>query len=592
MSDHPATLNPATLSPTTLSPTTPNPASPKPATLSPATLKPASPIPATLNAATLNAATLNAASLNAAGPGSGEPGPDPLRWRGLVVLAAAFFMTVLDSTILLTALPTIEAGLGVGGAAMQWTVTGYALAFSGLLLCSGRMADQLGRKRVFLAGMALRVVAALLCGLAPSVDFLIAARAVQGVSAAVLAPAALSLLMTTFPDGPERNRALGIWGGLGGVGATSGLLLGGVITEAFGWRWVFLINVPVGLAVLAVGVRLLRDSGRSARRRPLNLAGVLTSTLALVLLVYAIIDVPTDGWTGRTAATLAASAGLGVAFWLVEARSSAPLVPRRLLRSRTLVGGNAVILAAGMAVDGMLITLTGHVQQGLGWSAARFGLVAAVMTVASVIGGLVSQRAALRLGVRRVAVTAAALVTAGCLLLTQVSAAGSWGVLIGGQLLFGVGLGATFVCAQIAALDGADAADSGLAAGVVDTSFSIGTALGVAICTSVATAVSAAAAAGRALPGVTELHTVQVLGAENLPAVQLGNAGLGQAGLGQAGLVFGQQVAFGVAGGFGALALLAAVLLLPRGGSAAPAQSFNVDSESGRPADPVESPCR
>ncbi|MDT7630277.1 MAG: hypothetical protein QOI50_2207 [Pseudonocardiales bacterium] len=485
--------------------------------------------------------------------------PDPRRWQVLVLLGAAFFMTVLDSTILLTALPTISAGLGVSTVGVQWTVTGYALAFSGLLLCSGRLADLLGRKRVFLAGMALRVAAALLCGLAPSVEFLVAARALQGVSAAVIAPAALSLLMTTFPDGPERNRALGIWGGLGGVGATSGLLLGGVITEAFGWRWVFLINVPVGLAVLALGIGLLRDIGTPVSRRPLNLPGVLTSTTSLVLLVYAIVDLPTGGWTWRTVGTLAASAALMGLFCLLESRSAAPLVPRRLLRSRTLLGGNALVLAAGMAVDGMLITLTGHVQLALGWSALRFGLVAAVMTVASVVGGLVSQRLALALGQRRVAVPGAALLAGGCLLLTQLAAAGSVGVLIDGQLVFGVGMGAAFVCAQIAALDGAADADSGLAAGVVDTSFSIGTALGIAVCTSVAAAVAGAAR----------------------PAGHLGDAGL----------VLGEQVAFGVAGGFAVLGLLAALVLLPRG-SVGGAPSFNVDSESGRRADPVESPCR
>jgi MFS family permease len=363
-----------------------------------------------------------------------------------------------------------------------------------------------------------------------------------------------------------------------------------VITEAFGWRWVFLLNVPVGLAVLALGIGLLRDTGTPVSRRPLNLPGVLTSTTSLVLLVYAIVDLPTGGWTWRTVGTLAASAALMGLFCLLESRSAAPLVPRRLLRSRTLLGGNALVLAAGMAVDGMLITLTGHVQLALGWSALRFGLVAAVMTVASVVGGLVSQRLALALGLRRVAVTGAALLAGGCLLLTQVSAAGSLGVLIAGQLVFGVGMGAAFVCAQIAALDGAADADSGLAAGVVDTSFSIGTALGIAVCTSVAAAVAAAASAASTAAGtlvaaagstaVTELRTVHVPGAGNLPPVQLGNAAL----------VAGEQVAFGVAGGFAVLGLLAALILLPRGGvSRAP--SGELDPEPGRRTDPAASPC-
>jgi EmrB/QacA subfamily drug resistance transporter len=482
--------------------------------------------------------------------------PDPRRWQVLILLSAAFFMTILDSTILLTALPSIEAGLGVSGAEVSWTVTGYGLAFSGLLLCCGRLADVFGRKRVFLAGMVLRVLSALLCGLAPSVEFLIAARALQGVSAAIIAPAALSLLMTAFPDGPERNRALGIWGGLGGVGATSGLLLGGVITDVLGWRWVFLINVPVGLAVLTVGGALLRET-RAAGRGRLNAAGALTVTAALVLLVYTIIELPARGWTGATAVALGSSLALFAAFWLIETRSVAPLVPARLLRSRSLVGGNAVILAAGMAVDGMLITLTGYVQQAMGWSALRFGLVAAVMTVASVVGGLSGQRAALGFGVRRVAMVGAALLVVGCLLLTQVSAAGSVGLLLAGQLIFGVGMGGTFVCAQIAALSGAKEADSGLAAGVVDTSFSMGTALGIAICTSVAAAV------GR-------LSKPDGLGVAD--------------GLGIAGLVDGHRAAFGTAGLLALLGLVAAVWLLPRDSARPPRDSAERDTEPTAPA--------
>ncbi|WP_037068067.1 MFS transporter [Pseudonocardia acaciae] len=454
------------------------------------------------------------------------------RWRVLALLSAAFLMAVLDGTILLTALPSIEAGLGVGGAAVQWTVTVYALAFSGLLLFCGRAADVYGRKRAFLVGMAVRVVASLLCGLAPSIEVLVAARALQGASAAIIAPAALSLLMNTFPAGPERNKALGIWGGLGGTGATAGLLLGGVITEGLGWQWVFLVNVPVGLVVLALAPGLLRETRESERARSFDLLGALTVTGALVALVYTIIEVPASGWAADTVAALAGAVLLAAAFAVVEARSAEPLAPPRLLRSRGLLGGNVVILLAGMTVDGMLVTLTEHVQRVLGWSPLRFGLVAAVMTVASVAGGMTAQRAAGAFGTRRVTAVGVALMAGSCLLLTQVSSTGSLAVLLVGQLVFGVGMGAAFVCSQIAALADARERDSGVAAGLVDTSFSIGTGLGLAVATSITAAVARASADA---------------GVEPLLA-----------------LTHGQRVAFGIAAALATLGLAAALALLPR----------------------------
>ncbi|WP_432921385.1 MFS transporter [Microbispora sp. CA-135349] len=296
-----------------------------------------------------------------------------IRRRVLALLGTAFFMTILDGTSLMSALPAIERDLEPAGSVVQWAVTAYALAFSGLLLLSGKAADLLGRRKVFLAGMALRVLSSLLCGLAPSLGALVAARAGQGVSAAIIAPAALSMVVDAHPEGPERNKALGVWGGLGGFGATAGLLLGGVVTDALGWRWVFWINLPVGVAVLLLAPFLLGES--HARSRGFDLAGTLTITPALVMLVYVITRAPEAGWD---VGAPAAAAVLLTLFVVIERHSAAPLLlPPRLLRSRALVGGNLLLLIAGMSVDGMLITLTAHVQRVLAWSATSFGLVTA-----------------------------------------------------------------------------------------------------------------------------------------------------------------------------------------------------------------------
>jgi MFS family permease len=448
------------------------------------------------------------------------------RRQVFALLGTAFFMTILDGTSLLTALPTIEKALGLGGPAIQWTVTAYALAFSGPLLLCGRAADLLGRRRMFLGGMALRVVASLVCGLAPSAGVLVAGRALQGLSAAIIAPAALSMVVGAFPEGTERHRALGIWGGLGGVGATAGLLLGGLITEAFGWQWVFWINLPVGLAVLALAPALLPESRGPVRDRPFDLAGTITVTVAMVLLVYAITRLPVAGWAG-TATPLAGGIAAATLFVLIERRSAAPLVPLAILRR--VVRGNLLAFVAGMVVDGMLVTLTSYGQQVLGWSAPRFGLVAAVMTVTSVAGALVSQRFATTLGLRRVAIVGTSLLVCACALLVVVSA-GDAAVLIPIALLvFGAGMGAAAVCGQIAALTGVSEEHSGLAAGLVETSFAIGTALGVAVCGSVAAAVTSDS--GR--------------------------------------FALGQRSAFGTAGGFACLGLVVALTLAARGRTSA-----------------------
>lgn len=451
------------------------------------------------------------------------------QWAVLALLATAFFMTILDGTITMTALPTLQRALGLGVAATQWTVAAYALAFSGLLLLSGRTADLFGRRRIFLAGIALRILASLLAGFAPTGEVLIIARAVQGVGAAIIAPAALSLVMSTFPEGAKRNKALGIWGGLGGIGATAGLLLGGIITDSLGWPWIFWVNVPIGAIVLVLAPRLLPQTRDQDTAAVLDLPGAVTISAALVLLIAGVNAVADKGWTSpHTIGLFIADAALITAFILLESRAAAPLLPLPTLRSRSLVGGNLLILTAGMAVDAMLITLTGYVQQVLGWAAVQFGLVASVMTFTSVIGALVSQRAITRRGLRPVAATGTILIVVAGLLLTRVtSSSRSLGVILTALLVFGVGLSAVFVSAQISALSSIAANESGLAAGLIDTSFAIGSALGVAIGIRVAAA-----------------HVATT----NTAGVQA--------------LVDGQKAAFAVVAVFGVLGLLVVLTLL------------------------------
>jgi EmrB/QacA subfamily drug resistance transporter len=421
-------------------------------------------------------------------PGPGRP--ESRRWLALALLGTAFFMVILDGTIVYVALPSIDEALGFSAGGLQWVMSAYLLTVGGLLLLGGRAADLLGRRRMFMVGVALFAGSSLLCGLAWSADVLIAARVLQGIAAAIMAPTALSLLTTVFEEGPERNKALGIWGGIGGVGATSGLLIGGPITEGLGWEWVFFINVPVGLGVLALCPALLPESRAPVRRRVYDLAGGVTITAALVLLVYAVSEAPNVGWAGwQTLGSLAAAGALVAAFARIEARSAAPLVPLRIFRSRTLVGGNLVLLTAGAALDGMLILVTLYAQEVLGYSTVQFGAGVAVLTVMSVVGALTGQALVARIGLRPVAVTGMILVGAACLVLTQVSVEGSYlGDLFLGLLLFGAGLGATFVASQIAGLSGVAEQESGLAAGLVDSSFNVGSALGIALLTSVAVA--------------------------------------------------------------------------------------------------------
>jgi EmrB/QacA subfamily drug resistance transporter len=414
--------------------------------------------------------------------------PDPRRWWALALLCGAFFMVILDANIVIVALPSIEAELGFSEQGLQWVISAYALTFAGLLLLGGRAADLLGRRRVFMVGLALFTAASLICGLAWSPGALIGARAVQGIGAAIMTPTALSIISTTFEEGPERNKALAIWGMLGAFGATTGYLIGGPLVDGPGWEWIFFINVPIGLIALALCPVLLRESRATIARRSYDPAGALTVTGALGLLVYTLVEAPDAGWSSpQTILLFTGVAVLLAVFVVIESRHPAPLVPLRFLRSRTLVGANGVMLLFGTVGFGMPFILTLYAQQVLGYSALEFGVSFVVTPVAAAVGMIVAQAAVPKVGFRPVAATGMALLGAGSLLLTQVPVGGSYlEDMFPALLVFGCGIGPAFFTASIAALAGVAEREAGLASGLSNTAFQLGGALGVAIVSTVA----------------------------------------------------------------------------------------------------------
>jgi EmrB/QacA subfamily drug resistance transporter len=462
--------------------------------------------------------------------------PDPRRWKALALLCTAFFMVILDSAIVVVALPSIDADLGFSTGDLQWVLSAYLLSFGGLLLLGGRAADLLGRRRVFIVGTGLFALASLGCGLAGSEAALIAARVIQGVAAAIMTPTALSILTTNFEEGPERNKALGVWAAIGGVGATAAWLVGGPITDGLGWEWIFFINVPVAAGVMALSPVLLRESRDREGRHQFDVAGAVTITAALVALVYAVVEAPEAGWAdAQTLGLFALAVGLIALFGWIEARSAAPLAPLLLFRSRALVGGNLVLFALGMLAFGMPFILTQYAQQVLDWWPVEFGLASVVMPVMAAVGSATGQALATRRSIRPIVVVSMVLTGLGCLLLTQVSVGGSYlGDIFFGLLVFGPGLGVGYVAGSIASLAGVAEREAGLASGLNNTSFQIGGAVGVAILSTVA--VSEADGAG--------------------PLVALTN---------------GYQAAFTTAIAFAAFGLLVALLLLGKLRAPAPA---------------------
>ncbi len=424
------------------------------------------------------------------------------KWLALALLCAVQFMVVLDIAIVNVALPSIQVDLGFSQENLQWVISAYALFFGGFLLLGGRAADLLGRRRVFIGGTILFTLSSLLAGFAWSEASLIAARGLQGLGAAVITPAALSILMTTFAEGKERNAALGAWGGVGAFGAVAGVLLGGVLTDLLSWEWIFFINVPVGLAALALAPFLLAES-RDLRVKSFDVPGAVLVTGGLVALVYAITQAHDYGWgSGTTIGIFALSAALLVGFVLWEARAAEPLMPLSIFRVRTVAGANVAGLVLGTAVFSMFLMLTLYMQQVLEYSPMKTGVAYLAVAGTAIIWSAVASMLVNRVGVKPVVVAGLAILTGGLVFFTQVSVGGSYVTdLLPGFLLIAIGLGFSFVSISFAALAGVRHADAGLASGLFNTSQQVGGALGVAVLSTVATSwTDDATASGSALP--------------------------------------------------------------------------------------------
>jgi EmrB/QacA subfamily drug resistance transporter len=417
--------------------------------------------------------------------------PDPRRWIALGLLCATQFMLVIDVSIINVALPTIQRALDFSTSSLQWVASGYALTFGGFLLLGGRVSDLLGRRRMFMLGLLLFVAASLACGFATTSGFLIGARAVQGLGAAIVAPAALSILSTTFAEGIERNKALAVWGAVSGAGGAVGVLLGGVFTEYLGWEWVFYVNVPIGLLAIALAPRLLRESRVDDAVRNFDVAGAITVTASLSLLVYTLVKTDENHWlSGTTLGLFAVSAVLMAAFIAIETRTAHPLLPLSIFRLRTLTGANVVGFLLGASLFSMFFLLALYMQSpaGLDYTPLRSGIGYLLVAVSIIVSAGVSQVAVTKVGVPKVMGFGLLLLTAGLLWFTQVSPHGSYLTdLAPGFLLAGFGLGFSFIPVTIAALEGITHDEAGLASGLINTSQQIGGALGVALLTTVLT---------------------------------------------------------------------------------------------------------
>ena len=414
---------------------------------------------------------------------------DKRRWLGLAVIVAAQFMVVLDVAIVNVALPSIKTDLGFSQESLQWVITAYSIFFGGVLLLGGRLADLLGRRRLFMVGLVVFTASSLLDGLAWSESSLIAFRSLQGLGAALLSPAALSILTTTFREGRERNLALGIWGAASGSGGAAGVLLGGALTSSLSWSWIFFINVPVGLLVLGLTPWLLRESRADLKHRYFDFAGAATITAGLMLLVYAMTHATQHGWaTAETIGLLAASAALVIAFVVVELRSKAPLLPMRIFRLRTLAASNATGLLVSGAIFSQFLLLTLYMQQVLHYSALKTGVAYIALTVSIIGFSAVSQALVSRFGIRWVLSAGLVLSAVALVLFARLPVHGTYFAdLFPAFLLSGIGLALAFIPMSIGGLTGVTQADAGIASGLINTSQQIGGAIGVAVAVTIAT---------------------------------------------------------------------------------------------------------
>jgi len=410
------------------------------------------------------------------------------RWQALALLAMAQFVVVLDASIVNVALPTVGDSLAISQDNLSWVVNAYVLTFGGFLLLGGRLADLLGRRRVFMSGLILFALASLAGGFAESEGVLIAARAVQGLGAAILSPAALSIVTTTFRDGSERNKALGVWGAVAGAGGAVGVLLGGVLTEYLGWEWVLWVNVPIGIIAAALAPRLIAETRSESATRSFDVAGAITVTSGLSVLVYGLVEAPDAGWgSGQTLGLLGAAAVLLAAFVAIERRSAAPLVPFGIFRLRTLTGANLIGILTGASLFSMFFFISLYMQNVLGFSAIKAGLSYLPLSAAIILSAGIASALVTKVGFKPILVTGMALISAGLFWFGQISADGGFvGDVLGPSLVAAVGLGFAFVPQTIAAVSGVAEHEAGLASGLINTSQQVGGALGLALLSTIA----------------------------------------------------------------------------------------------------------
>jgi EmrB/QacA subfamily drug resistance transporter len=410
------------------------------------------------------------------------------RWIALALLCFAQFIVVLDASIVNVALPSIGKGLDFSQANLPWVVNAYVLTFGGFLLLGGRLADLLGRRRVFIAGLLVVAAASLAAGFAANEGQLIAARAAQGLGAAIISPAALSIVTTTFRDGAERNKALGAWGAVAGAGGAAGVLLGGILTDGLGWQWVLWVNVPVALVVASLAPGFIAESRSESANRHFDGLGAVSVTMGLSALVYAIVDATDAGWGSlRTLGMIGIAAVLLAAFVAIELRSDAPLVPFRIFRLRTLTGANVVGLLVGGSLFSMFFFITLYMQQVLGYTPIHAGLSYLPLAISIILASGIASQLVTRIGFKPVLAAGMVMIAAALVWFSNVSVGGGFTTdILGPSLLAAAGLGFAFVTTTIAAVAGVREQESGLASGLINTSQQVGGALGLAVLATIA----------------------------------------------------------------------------------------------------------
>jgi EmrB/QacA subfamily drug resistance transporter len=436
-------------------------------------------------------------------------------WVVLVLICIAQFMVVLDATIVNVALPSIQKDLNLSEGSLQWIVNAYTLVFGGFLLLGGRAGDLLGRKRLFLIGLVVFTAASFLDGLASSEGMLIAARSLQGLGAALISPAALSIIATTFAEGKERARALGVWAAIAIGGSAVGLVLGGVLTQYFSWPWIFYVNVPVGIVGFLLSYRLIPESRDAHAAQSYDIAGAVTVTGGLMALVYAIVDAQQAGWgSAKTLGFFALAAALLVSFVVIETRTKAPLVRLSIFRIRSLLTANIAMFLAMSGMFAMFFFNTLYIQRVLGFGPLKAGVAFLPFSAGIMISAGLASQFAPRIGVRPVAAAGFVLSAAGLILLTQLPVHGSYLTnVLPSIALSSLGMGAVFMPLTLIATTGLDNADQGLASGLFNTSQQIGGALGLAVLSTLATSKSSSAGGSQANALVVGFHWAFAAGA-------------------------------------------------------------------------------